>query len=584
MKRKSRSRSAVKPRAAPGAIIPPMVRIFRSLLPVCLLLAAGLASAKVYPYRWVFVMAQLRSDAEVERIRDIARTASAHGLNGLVLSAGLDRLEKQSPEYIERVKKVKAICDEYRLELIPQIFSAGYGSGILAFDRNLAEGLPVADASFVVKNGEARIDPDSAARLQNGGMEEHQGNTVPGFQLVEQPGTIAFVDTKVFHSGKASLRLENFNANEGGNARLMQEVVLKPHRLYRITCWVKTEDLAPAGAFRIQLLARDAPRSIAPVDFSLPATSEWRQMTLGFNSLTHTNLRIYAGVWRGKAGKLWLDDLRLEEMGPANVLRRPGTPITVRAAEGGRVYEEGRDFARIEDPELNFRFDHEAPPIRIVGGSRIQEGERLRVDYYHGQGVNRGQVTICMSEPKVYQIWREQARRLHELLGPQKYLLSMDEIRAGGSDVACKQRHMSMAEILGDCFTKQFQMLRALNPKAEIWTWSDMLDPNHNAHGNYYLVDGDYTGSWKYLPHEFKIMTWYYERRDKSLAFFSELGFPTLAGAYYDAPNLDNPKGWLESLDRTKGAEGIMYTTWQRRFELLAAFGDLVSGTKPPER
>ena len=559
-----------------------MRTILRWLVPLGLLALAGGAYGKVYPYRWVFVMRQMRSDSDVERVREIARVAAAHGLNGMVLSAGLDRLEKQSPEFIERIRKVKAICDEYHLELIPQIFSAGYGSGVLAFDRNLAEGLPVTDASFVVKNGEARVDPDPAARLQNGGLEEVSGNQVPGFQLVDQPGVVTFVDTKIFHGGKASLRFENFSAGESGNARLMQEVTLKPHRLYRFTCWVRTEGIAPAGAFRIQLMAPGSPRSIAPVDFTVPATSEWRQMTLGFNSLQHTNVKIYAGVWRGKAGKLWIDDLRLEEIGLANVLRRPGTPITVRSAANGAVYEEGRDFAEIRDPELTFRFDHDGPPIRLTAASRIREGERLRVDYYHGQGVNRGQVTVCMSEPKVYEIWREQARRLHELLAPQKYLLSMDEIRAGGSDVACKQRHMTMAEILGDCFTKQFQMLRALNPKAEVWTWSDMLDPNHNAHGNYYLVDGDYTGSWEHVPREMRIMTWYYERRDKSLAFFSGLGFPTLAGAYYDAPDLENPKGWLESLDRTKGAMGIMYTTWQNRFELLGPFGDLVSGSKPP--
>jgi len=26
-----------------------------------------------------------------------------------------------------------------------------------------------------------------------------------------------------------------------------------------------------------------------------------------------------------------------------------------------------------------------------------------------------------------------------------------------------------------------------------------MLDPNHNAHGNYYLVEGDFTGSWRHV-------------------------------------------------------------------------------------
>jgi len=40
---------------------------------------------------------------------------------------------------------------------------------------------------------------------------------------------------------------------------------------------------------------------------------------------------------------------------------------------------------------------------------------------------------------------------------------------------------------------------------------------------------------------------------------------------------LTNPKDWLVSLDKTPGAEGIMYTTWENKYKLLADFGDLIS-------
>ncbi|MBM3815047.1 MAG: hypothetical protein FJW20_25790 [Acidimicrobiia bacterium] len=65
--------------------------------------------------------------------------------------------------------------------------------------------------------------------------------------------------------------------------------------------------------------------------------------------------------------------------------------------------------------------------------------------------------------------------------------------------------------------------------------------------------------------------------RNESLAHFSRLGFQTLGASYYDADDLENPKDWLASLDATPGALGIMYTTWQNKYELLAGFGDLVS-------
>jgi hypothetical protein len=164
---------------------------------------------------------------------------------------------------------------------------------------------------------------------------------------------------------------------------------------------------------------------------------------------------------------------------------------------------------------------------------------------------------------------------MHAAVAPPRYVLSMDEIREGGTCEACRGRNMG--QLLGECLTKQFRMLREVNPKVDVWVWSDMLDPNHNAHGNYYLVQGDYTGSWNYVPKEMGILAWNYRRRALSLPFFSKLGFRTMAGAYYDADTLDNPRGWLEELYKTPNAQGIVYTTWQNKYKLLEDFAKLVS-------
>jgi len=552
-------------------------------VPLALLIAAlsclAWPQGKVYPNRWVYVSRSLSSDRDVEDIREIARTAAEHGLNGIAFAGGLDRLDLQPPAYFDRLRQVKHICDDYQLELIPEFFSVGYGSSIISHNRNLAEGISVKDALFVVARGEARLFPDPPVAFVNGGLEEYEGNRLQGWRFHDQPGEVSFIDTAVFKEGAASLRFENFTLNAYGHGRLMQEVPVKPRRSYRVTCWVKTEALAPAGVFKLQVLAESG-RALAPWDPQVPATTDWRKLTLGFNSWDLDRVRIYAGVWGAQSGKFWLDDFRIEEVGLVNVLRRPGTPVTVRSEATDQVYEEGTDYVPIADPTLTFRFDHDGPPIRLLPGSRIQEGERLRVDYYHGMSINQGQVTVCMSEPQVYDIWREQVRLVHQLLAPRKYFLSMDEIRAGGSCQACKRRMMSMAEILGDCLTRQLNLIRQQNPEAEVYAWSDMLDPNHNAHDNYYLVEGDFTGSWWYVPQDLGIVTWYYAKRRESLAHFSGLGFRTLAGAYYDGDTLDNPKGWLEALDETPGACGIMYTTWENKYELLAPFGDLVSNPR----
>ena len=544
-------------------------------LVVALIQLAPLCQAREYPCRWVFVSNSLRTDRDVNEVERIVRIASEHGLNGMVLTAGLDNLDRQPPEYLGRLAKVKAVCDKLGVEIIPCIFSVGYGGALFAYNRNLAAGIPVNDAPFVAKDSEARLEADQSVRFANGGFEEHDGDRLKGYGFHDKPGDVSFVDSTVFHGGKASLRFEGFGRYEYGHGRVMQQIEVQPHRCYRVSCWVKTDALEPANSFHVLVLREDG-RDLVPYDTGVVAPGDWRRIVMGFNSLGCDKVNIYAGVWEGKAGRLWIDDLEVQEVALLNVLRRPGTPVTVRSERTGEVYEEGRDYGPIRDEQLNFRFDHEPPTIRVLPGGRIQEGERLKVSYYHGMGVHDGQVTACMSEPEVYEIWGKQAELIHKHLAPAKYLLSMDEVRAGGACQACKSRNLSMAQIFGDCVTKQAAILRRVNPKAELFIWSDMLDPNHNAHGDYYLVDGDFTGSWEYVPKDLRIVCWYFDIRDKSLGFFSSHGFQTLAGAYYDADTLDNPRGWLDVLNKTPNAIGIMYTTWQNKYELLAPFGDLL--------
>jgi hypothetical protein len=492
-----------------------------------------------------------------------------------MVSFGLDSLCKQDAAYFRRLEAVRAHCEERKIELIPAVFSIGYGGGILSHDRNLAEGLPVTDAPFVVKGGEARLIPDASVRLANGGLEEFTGNNFKGFGFHDQPGEISFADPQVQHGGRASLRMENFTANPHGHGRINQEVRVTPHRCYRVRVWVKTEGLQPANAFRLLALAGD--RDIAPREFNLSATADWRQLTMIFNSLTNERVRLYAGVWGGKAGKFWLDDWTLEEAGPINVLRRPGTPVRVRSEDGATTFTEGADFAPLRDPTVNpYRVEVEALPLKLSLGSRIKDGQRLRVSWYHPMLIHDSQVTLCMGEPAVYEIMDHEMKLLAERLHPRRVMLNMDEVRMGGTCRACAGRNMG--ELLGECVTKQAQIVHRYAPSAEVYVWSDMLDPNHNAHGNYYLVEGDYTGSWKHIPKDLSIGVWGAAPREKSLRFFADQGFKTLVACYYDADDLKEVKDWMALAKPLPSVRGFLYTPWQRKYSLLPAFGDLLMG------
>ncbi len=557
---------------------------------IVLILGASLCAVaaqpqkKIYPERWFYLNSTLESDGEVEKIRSVVETASAHGLNGMVFSAGLDRMDLQTPEYRERLRRVREICAGHRVEIIPSMLSAAYGGSVLAHDKNLAAGLQVKDALFVVSGQEARLVPDPGTPLTNGGFEQ-AGGGVPGYDLNGQPGGVLEIDRDVFKSGHASLRISNFDHAPKKTAGIEQEVSVHPYRCYRLRCWVKAENLNPTDPFgseNFTLEVRGVPdgRRLQYLNPGVRPSSDWQEVAVGFNTWGYDKVRIAPTVEGSGEGKFWIDDLRLEEVGLVNVLRRPGTPLSVRAEKDGIVYEENRDYAPVTDPSMDFRFVHDGPPIRLLPGSRIKDGERLRVGYYHGVSIYRGQTPVCMSEPKLYDIWRTQVKLVHEALAPRKYLLSMDEMRVGGSCEACRRRHLSMGEIIGDCITQQYDMIRKANPGADVYVWSDMLDPNHNANPAkkyYYLAEGNFVDSWKHVPKGIGIACWYFEMREKSLRHFSSLGFRTLAGAYYDADTLENPKGWLKALDATPGAVGIMYTTWLDKYALLASFGDLVS-------
>lgn len=570
---------AIRPSVPP--LPHPVVRTFAMTLACVGLLsqehratAANQEPGKPYADRLVWVFGwNLNKDSDVDEMVRVLDTAAQHGCTGAMLSGTLDSLCRGKPEYFRRLDAVKQACERNHLELIPAVFAVGYGSSVLAHDRNLAEGLPVEDAPFLVQGGEARFLPNESARLVNGGFEEFTGNKLKGYKYHDQPGEISFVDAEVKHGGQASLRLENFTANAHGHGRVTQELKVQPRRCYRLSLWVKTERLEPVSGFQISVLT--GKRALAPRTFDLPVTGDWQKLTFLFNSAGFDSVRVYAGMWGGKAGKLWLDDWSIEEVGPMNVLHRPGTPVTVRSGDGASKFVEGRDYAPLIDAKPNLRqVDRPAAALQILPGSRIREGERLLVSWYHPMVVNDSQVSVCMAEPALYEVFDHEAKLLAERLHPRRVMLNMDEIRMGGTCQACRGRNMG--ELLGECITKQVEILRRHMPGVEVCIWSDMLDPDHNAHGDYYLVDGDFTGSWRHVPKDLTMVVWGGPPRPESLQFFAAQGFRTLVACYYDADSLDTVKNWIEVARPIPAVRGFMYTPWQKKYELLPAFGDLL--------
>jgi hypothetical protein len=521
--------------------------------------------------RWFFSFGYGRNQADVTKIKSLIDTGAAHGLNGMVLSSfGLDSISRWKDRDIVLLKQVQAHCQQRNIELIPTGFSVGYGGGALGHERNFAAALPTV-IRLQARDGKL-IPVFGDNLLKNGDLEQHANGRFTGFAFHDQPGEISFPDTAAA-TGKTSIRFANFAANAHGHGRIMQEVSVKPGRPYRLSFRIKTQDLQPVSGIKVMILKDTG--TLASLNPRLKATQDWTEVSLDFMNHKETELKIYVGIWGGKSGSFWLDDLRLYAGSTlADIVQRPGAPLSLRSRDRDMSFVQGRDFRPI--PNLR-----ELNQATLTPNTAIRAGENLELTCYKIPSVSHAwgkQISLCMSNPDLYTYWEAQARKLHQIVGYKKILLSMDEIRNGGGCELCQSSGLSMAEILGDCITRQREIFKRIDPEIEVLIWSDMLDPGHNARDNYYGVVGDFTGSWRHVPKDLTIMCWYHKIRDQSLAFFSERGFPTLGAAYYDADDLSNSREWLASLQKTPRAQGIMYTTWLKKYGLLAEFGELVSG------
>lgn len=536
-------------------------------------------------YRWVYLSQNLQVDANVTVVQALLRRAKAAGYNGAVLADyKLSVLDRVPENYFRNAAAIKETARTLGIDLYPAVMPVGYSNGLLAHDPNLAEGLPVRDALFVAGEGRADLAPDPTVRLANGDFEQAEGNKLAGWNLQDAPGAGTFADRAVRHGGAQSLRVENIGAANApsGNGRVQQKIAVSPFRQYHLSVWVRTEEFETPGEVRTAILA-SAGRSLAYNNWRVERTQDWTRYHTVFNSLDNRELLVYLGVWGGRGGKLWWDDAEIEEIGLLNVLRRPGCPLTVRG-EDGTAFAENRDFEPVRDERMGvvpwpgeYEVYHAPSAIRLTPNSRIRNGQRLRVSFYHAVTIYDGQVTCCLSEPKVYDLLADQARRVNALLVPPGFLMSHDEIRVANWCRACEARHQTPGALLADNTRRCAALLRKVNPKAAIFVWSDMYDPNHNAVDDYYLVNGTWAGSWEGLPKDAIVLNWHFGKRRESLPWFARRGHSQILAGYYDgAPG--QIRTWLDDAKNVPGIVGVMYTTWASRYDDLEAFAQAAWG------
>ena len=507
---------------------------------------------------WLYCPTNLLVTESVDKLDALWRRAAKVGYTHILISdTKFSRLEDMPKEYFRNVERVKMLAAELKLELVPGVFPIGWSNALLGHDPNLAEGLPVRDALFVVKNGEARLEADPPVKL-------------PGsFKDLNRFG---YHDEFVASDGEAA-KIADPNGRIG---RVITSVKVSPFRQYHISARIKTQDFHGTP----EIKAIGGGRTLNYNDLGIKPTQDWTVRHAIFNSLDNKEVNIYFGSWNGGSGTVWYSEPKLEEVGLVNVLRRPGAPLTVRR-DGDpeeKPFIEGRDFDPVADPHLGnkpwageYEEWHEPPTIH----TKLPEGTRLRASYYHPMIIYGGSVMIALSDPRTLELLRDQARRVHAAFGATSYFMEHDEIRIFNWDAASERRHLDAGAVLAANVKACTQILRDINPRGQVYVWSDMFDPHHNAVKDYYLVRGSLVGSWEGLDPSVNIFNWNFGHRDESLKFFATRGHHQLVAGYYDGP-LDNLTKWLDSAAKSRNVDAVMYTTWQGNYSEIERFAEAV--------
>jgi hypothetical protein len=157
-----------------------------------------------------------------------------------------------------------------------------------------------------------------------------------------------------------------------------------------------------------------------------------------------------------------------------------------------------------------------------------------------------------------------------------------DELRVVNWCQACQSRHLTPAQLLADNVRRAAQIIREIRPDAEIWVWSDMFDPMHNAVDHYFLVNGSLKGSWEGLDPGIGIVNWNGGLLGKNARFFADRGEKQVLAGYYD----DDEDGsgiteWLKGVEGIPGVVGAMYTTWQGKYGAMEMWAGKAWGGAP---
>ena len=494
--------------------------------------------------RYFMYHGTLSTQDQLDRLVEIMRHAKHLGYNGMFFAS--------SGYSVSIFKSLIQKAKELDMVIIPRNF----GPSDIIYEgadlNQMLEALPINDSIFYVQNGIAAIKNDENLILPNKDFEDWDQDKIDtqywlkNWTILDNPGTVIRQDNTIAYNGNNSILFKDPSLSNStyGYQRVMVSMNLKSYKAYEVSFWLKTSNFTVPSSIGIFIYGKNADNSgsvalLRRTCISAKNTQDWTKYSFTFTSLSKTKATLYFGLINKGCnyfGNFWLDGANIRELGLCNMVRRSCLPIVVKSYDEKIIYQENIDYI-VENGYLVIPF-----------GSSIIEEELLRVSWYLAGDIYGRYATSCHYE--YYNIIEKTLQRLSSYFNnnPYGFLINIDEWAVANWDPCCS--HITAGEYMAETFRKTEEILLAYNPNLEIFVWSDMFDPYHNAIKNYYAVNGSVEGSWEGLSSKTIIVNWDYPKIVESLKFFSEKEHRQILGINDDSDSsLSLTKKWLDGLD-----------------------------------
>ena len=185
--------------------------------------------------------------------------------------------------------------------------------------------------------------------VPNGSFEKSVGDSPVGWKSQTYSGRARF---RYVEGGRTGQRCVMITSGNGADAGWLGTVTVKPNTQYRLSAWIKTEDL-DAGTGKGALLNI---HNIQPLQTpAVSGTTDWTKVEISFNSGDNAFIQINClfGGWGLANGTAWYDDLKIEPVS-ADTSKNYHPTMYYGDDTYGRPWAKDPDVVRLGDKYLMY--------------------------------------------------------------------------------------------------------------------------------------------------------------------------------------------------------------------------------------